>query len=92
MSRLNPRPDRIAIAKEHFDRNIAYANGHQAAPLVAYAENVLVAQKNREGFQTMLREAIRMDPNKWPEHRQLNLVMQRRARWLLSRTDKLFPN
>jgi hypothetical protein len=92
MSRLNPRPDRLAIAKEHFDRNMAYANGHQAAPLVAYAENVLVAQKNREAFQTMLREAIRMDPNKWPEHRQLNLVMQRRARWLLSRTDKLFPN
>lgn len=91
MSRLTPRPDRLAIAKEHFDRNMALANGHQVAPLVAYAENVLVAQKNRQAFQDMLREAIRMDPNKWPEHRQLNLVMQRRARWLLSRIDKLFP-
>jgi len=91
MSRLKPKPDRFAIAKAHFDRNMALANGHQAAPLVAYAESVLVVQKDRAGFQAMLREAIRMDPNKWPEHRQLNLVMQRRARWLLSRTDKLFP-
>jgi hypothetical protein len=91
MSRISPRPDRFELAKEHFDRNMALANGHQAAPLVAYAENVLVAQKNRAAFQDMLRQALRMDPNKWPEHRQLNLVEQRRARWLLSRIDKLFP-
>jgi hypothetical protein len=40
----------------------------------------------------MLGQALKVNPNTWPEHRQLNLVMQRRARWLLSRTDKLFPN
>lgn len=91
MSRLNPKPDRLAIAKDHFDRNMALAGEHQAGPLVTYAENVLVAQKDKAGFQEMLRRALRVDVNKWPEHRQLNLVMQRRARWLLSRTDKLFP-
>jgi predicted anti-sigma-YlaC factor YlaD len=91
MSRLKPKPDRLAIAKRHFDRNLELANGHQVAPYVVYAESVLVVQKDKTGFQNMLREAIRMDPNKWPEHRQLNLLMQRRARWLLSRTDKLFP-
>jgi predicted anti-sigma-YlaC factor YlaD len=91
MARLNPKPDRFAIVKAHFDRNIALANGHQAAPLVNYAENVLVAQKNRAGFEEMLRQALRININTWPEHRQLNLLMQRRARWLLSRADKLFP-
>jgi predicted anti-sigma-YlaC factor YlaD len=91
MSRLNPKPDRFAIAKAHFDRNMALAGDHQAGPMVTYAENVLVAQKDRAGFQEMLRQALRVDINKWPEHRQLNLAMQRRARWLLSRTDKLFP-
>jgi len=39
----------------------------------------------------MLNVAVKVDLNKSPENRQLNLVMQRRARWLLSRTDKLFP-
>jgi predicted anti-sigma-YlaC factor YlaD len=92
MSRLNPKPDRFAIAKAHFDRNMALAGDHQAGPMVTYAENVLVAQKDRAGFQEMLRQALRVDINKWPEHRQLNLAMQRRARWLLSRTDKLFPS
>lgn len=91
MSRLKPKPNRFAIAKAHFERNLALAKGHQAAPYVTYAESVLVAEKDREGFQQMLRTALRIDVNTWPEHRQLNLVMQRRARWLLSRTDKLFP-
>jgi predicted anti-sigma-YlaC factor YlaD len=91
MSRLNPKPDRMAIAKVHFDRNIALANGHQAAPFVNYAENVLVAQKDKAGFQDMLTKALKIDVNTWPEHRQLNLLMQRRARWLMGRVDKLFP-
>jgi predicted anti-sigma-YlaC factor YlaD len=91
MSRLNPKPDRFAIAKAHFDRNIALSMGHQAGPLVSYAENVDVPQKNKAEFQDLLNRALKVDVNTWPEHRQLNLVMQRRARWLLSRTDKLFP-
>ena len=91
MSRLNAKPDRAAKAKEHFDRAVALGGGHQAGPLVAYAENVLVAQKNKAEFQNMLRQALRLDINASPANRELNLAVQRRARWLLSRTDKLFP-
>lgn len=91
MVRLNAKPNRLALAKEHFDRAMALGGGHQAGPLVAYAENVLVAQKNKTEFQNMLRQALRLDINKSPENRELNLAEQRRARWLLSRTDKLFP-
>jgi predicted anti-sigma-YlaC factor YlaD len=91
MARLNAKPNKITLAKEHFDRAMALGGGHQAGPLVAYAENVLVAQKNKTEFQSMLRQALRIDINKSPENRELNLAEQRRARWLLSRTDKLFP-
>jgi predicted anti-sigma-YlaC factor YlaD len=91
MSRLNAKPDRAARAKEHFDRAVVLGGGHQAGPLVAYAENVLVAQKNKTEFQNMLRQALRVDINASPENRELNLASQRRARWLLSRADKLFP-
>ncbi len=52
---------------------------------------VLVAQKNKTEFQSMLRQALRLDINASPSNRELNLAVQRRARWLLSRTDKLFP-
>ncbi len=51
----------------------------------------MVPQKNRAEFQDLLRQALRIDVNKWPEHLQLNLVMQKRARWLRSRADALFP-
>lgn len=92
MARLNGKGDRAARAKEHFDRAVALGGGHQAGPLVAYAENVLVAQKNKIEFQNMLRQALRIDIHASPENRELNLAAQRRARWLLSRTDKLFPS
>jgi len=91
MSRLNAKSNRLALAKEHFDRAVALGGGHQPGPLVAYAENVLVAQKNRTEFQNMLRQALRLDINSSPANRELNLAVQRRARWLLSRADKLFP-
>ena len=94
MARLSGKGDltaRAERAKEHFDRAIALGGGHQAGPLVAYAENVLVPQKNKVEFQNMLRQALRVDLNASPENRQLNLAVQRRARWLLSRTDRLFP-
>jgi predicted anti-sigma-YlaC factor YlaD len=92
MARLNPKGDRATNAKLHFDRAVALGGGHQAGPLVAYAENVLVPQKKKAEFQEMLRQALRMDLNASPENRELNLAEQRRARWLLSRTDKLFPS
>jgi TRAP transporter TatT component family protein len=56
-----------------------------------YAENVLVTQKDKTAFQQMIQPALKIDVNTWPEHRQLNLLMQRRVQWLLSRTYKLFP-
>ncbi len=58
--------------------------GHQAGPMVSYAENVSVAQKNKAEFQDLLNRALKVDVNTWPEHRQLNMAMQRRARWLLA--------
>jgi predicted anti-sigma-YlaC factor YlaD len=91
MARLNPKPDRFAIAKAHFERARELSQGHQAGPFVSYAESVMVPQKNKAEFQDLLRQALRIDVTKWPEHLQLNLVMQKRARWLLSRTDTLFP-
>jgi len=40
----------------------------------------------------LLRRAMAIDADAKPEWRLLNLVTQRRAKWLLSRTDQLFLN
>ena len=91
MVRLKPVGDRVERAKSHFDRAVALTNGKQAGPYVTYAESVLTAQKNRAEFERMLQTALKIDPAEDPENRLANVIMQRRARWLLARADKLFP-
>jgi predicted anti-sigma-YlaC factor YlaD len=77
-------------ARKHFDRAMVLSGGFQAGPLVSMAESVSVAKQNRKEFQALLERALAVDVNAKPEYRLVNLVMQRRARWLLSRIDDLF--
>jgi predicted anti-sigma-YlaC factor YlaD len=82
--------DPLERARKHFDRAMELSNGHQANPLVSFAESVCIARQNRREFQSLLDRALAVDVNAKPEYRLANLVMQRRARWLLSRIDELF--
>ncbi len=66
--------------------------GQQAAPLVALAEAVCVQKQDLKEFESLLKRALAIDPDARPQWRLLNLVMQRRAKWLLARTDQLFLN
>ncbi len=66
------------------------SKGHQAGPLVSMAENVSVQKQNRAEFEALLKQALAIDVNAEPEYRLANLILQRRARWLLQRTNELF--
>jgi predicted anti-sigma-YlaC factor YlaD len=77
-------------AKEHLDRALALSRGRRAAPLVSYAESVLVASQDRAAFEETLRMALGIDPDLERNFRLANLVAQKRARWLLSRAGELF--
>jgi predicted anti-sigma-YlaC factor YlaD len=79
-----------ARAREHFRRALELSGEKRASPLVALAETVSVKEQNRGEFESLLRRALAVDPDAKPEWRLANLVMQRRARWLLSRADLLF--
>ena len=61
-----------------------------AAPMVTMAENVSVGTQDRKEFTDLLNRALAIDADAMPEWRLSNLVMQRRAAWLLSRIDDLF--
>jgi len=80
----------IERARRHFEEAVRLSGGQRAAPLVELAENVSVRSQNRGEFEAMLRRALQVDADARPEWRLSNLVMQRRARWLLGRTDELF--
>ncbi len=80
----------IAKAREHLERALALSQGRRAWPYVTFAESADVSTQDRKEFEKLLNEALAVDVNKDPDQRLSNLIAQRRARWLLSRTDELF--
>lgn len=77
-------------AKQHFKRAVELSGGQSAGPFVALAEAVSVTKQNRSEFESLLNRALAVDVEARPDWRLQNLVMQRRARWLLSRKEELF--
>ena len=89
MARQGAPGEPAARARQHFERAMELCAGGQAGPLVNLAEAVAVVKQDRAEFQSLLKRALAIDPDAHPEWRLVNLVMLRRARWLLSRTDEL---
>jgi len=92
MSRQGGEGDPVARARMHFERAIELSGGQMAGPLVSYAEAVCVQQQDQKQFETLLKQALAIYPDKHAEWRLVNLIMQRRAKWLLGRIDELFLN
>ncbi len=90
LARARRSGDPLARALAHFERAVALSRGQQAAPYVALAESVSVSRQDRAEFERLLRQALSVNVDAAPQWRLANIVMQRRARWLLSRTDQLF--
>ena len=90
MSRSAVSKDAAQKAHEHFNRAVELSNGLQAAPYVALAESVTVQEQRRDEFTQLLNQALAVDIDKRPDWRLANLIMQRRARWLLAHTDEYF--
>lgn len=90
MSRPNASAGTEARSRQHFERAVQLSHGLQAGPLVALAEAVSVQKQDLKEFQSLLHRALAINPDTKPEFRLANLVMQRRAKWLLARTDQLF--
>jgi len=90
MSRPGGAGDPAARSRQQFERAVELTQGLQAGPMVSYAEAVCVQKQDLKQFETLLQQALTLNPEVKPEWRLVNLVMQRRAKWLLSRTDQLF--
>lgn len=90
MSRQGGTGDPAARSRQHFERAMALSDGYQAGPLVALAEAVCIQNQDLKEFESLLNRALAINVDARPEWRLTNLVMQRRARWLLARTEELF--
>ena len=77
-------------ARVHFKRAVELENGLSPGPYVALAMGVSVAAQDRAEFESLLKEALAIDPAKDPSRQLVTLVQQRRARALLDHIDTLF--
>jgi predicted anti-sigma-YlaC factor YlaD len=91
LNRPGAATDAVERARAHFTRAVELSGGRHAGPYVSLAESVAVARRDRREYETLLKQALTIDPGARPEWRLANLVMQRRARWLLARADEFFP-
>jgi predicted anti-sigma-YlaC factor YlaD len=90
MARQGAPGDPAARARAHFDHAVALSKGQLASPFVSLAEAVSVLNQDRAEFEALLNRALAIDPDARPEWRLQNLVVQRRARWLLATVGDLF--
>jgi predicted anti-sigma-YlaC factor YlaD len=77
-------------ARAHFKRAVELENGLSPGPYVALAMGVSVASQDRAEFESLLKQALAIDPAKDPSRQLVTLVQQRRARALLDHIDTLF--
>ena len=90
MSRPGGTGEPAVRSRRHFERALALSGGQQAGPMISFAEAVCVQKQDLTEFESLLKRALAINPDLKPEWRLANLVMQRRAKWLLARTDQLF--
>lgn len=77
-------------AREHFARAVELQGGRSPGPYVALALGVSVAAQDRAEFESLLEQALAVDPDANPSNRLATLITQRRARALLASADSLF--
>jgi predicted anti-sigma-YlaC factor YlaD len=77
-------------ARRHFDRAVELAGGLTAGPYVALATSLSIPAQNVAEFRDLLGRALAIDLEASPENRLVNLLSQRKARWLLEHIEDYF--
>ena len=77
-------------ARLHYRRALELADSPRASIYLALAEGLSVPEQNLSEFKDLLAPSLAVDPERQPSQRLLNVVAQRRARWLLTRIPDLF--
>jgi predicted anti-sigma-YlaC factor YlaD len=89
-SRQGAQGDPLERSRQQFEIAVKQSNGDLAGPYVSLAETVDIQKQDKAEFESLLKKALAVDPDAHPESRLENLIMQRRARWLLAHTDEFF--
>ncbi|MCL2210895.1 MAG: TRAP transporter TatT component family protein [Treponema sp.] len=74
----------------HFQRALEKSSYLSAGPYVSYASAVCIPAQNYDKFKEMLNKALEVDIEANPSNRLVNIISQRKARYLLDSASGLF--
>src|SRR5205823_15073689 len=77
-------------ARDHFQLAVELQQGSSPGPYVSLALGVALPAQDRTEFESLLKQALAIDPEKDPSNRLVTLVQQRRAQALLDHIDTMF--
>jgi predicted anti-sigma-YlaC factor YlaD len=80
----------IERAEYHYKLALEKTGGNSAGAYVSYAQAICVPAQNYDAFKDCLEKAIAIDPNKDTSTRLVNIITQKKARWLLENAWTLF--
>jgi predicted anti-sigma-YlaC factor YlaD len=80
----------VEAARRHFDRALELSGGKRAGLYVAWAESVAAPQQDLTLFRHLLDLALSIDAEREPTLRLVNVLAQRRARWLQTHIADIF--
>ena len=77
-------------AREHYKKALEAAGGKTTSPHLSLATTVSVNEQNYKEFKELLNKVLEVDPDADPGNRLVNILNQRRARWLLEHAEDFF--
>ena len=79
-----------AKAEIHFEQALEKSKGLSAGPYVSYAKAVCVPAQDYEAFKENLEKALAIDPDEDTSNRLVNILSQRKARYMLDNAYEYF--
>jgi predicted anti-sigma-YlaC factor YlaD len=69
---------------------VELSGGLAASPYVSFAQTFPVQNQEAERYRRLLEKALAIDVDRNPANRMLNIISQRKARWLLDHMEDTF--
>jgi len=73
----------LELAEYHYKLALEKTKGNSASAYVSYAQSICVPAKNYNAYKDCLEKALAIDPNINTSTRLVNIITQKKARWLL---------
>lgn len=77
-------------AREYYKKALEASRGKSTSPHLSLATTVSINEQNYKEFKELLNKVLEVDPDDDPDNRLVNILNQRKARWLLEHADNFF--